>query len=959
MARWAAFLSLAVTLVATLSTPVTPPAEATLCPEGYVLGPDKEVVNSDGSVTRTPGDCVPAPKINPQGGLLGGLDLDASSPEIQVDSAEPIDIDLLPTPHAPDETQVESEGEAYLTIHAYLCEGEDDWSSKGLEQLRAACGAYPGQAFDVRNVLDDGNTSMQVVSSTDGDGLEMWTFSQPSTVIVDAVQPAGFIEPIVYCGLPSGPGLSAISASAGGAVALAVGSGQQMYCDWFNRSAPVAQSDSEPGNETDGGTVIVQKFTCPPVEMPKGQQPQSFAPLELRRDTGEPGGPVPGLCTEFELEIGVGFVFDASLDGQDLGSRTIGQSGEVSWTNVPAGELRISEQMMPGYGTPYFHCRYEGKFPLIEEFTGEVVIGNYPGGGTFRCIVINVPEYEGEGEVVVYKWECEHDPGLSDGMVEHLTNEGCEPMSGVPFSLSYGMDTVVDATTGVVQPGIAAWSSLPEGPVSVTETIPPGYGPPVVYCVPTFLGAPGPLAPFTPTVVDGRIDVEIEGGERLICHWINIPWEDGSITIYKYTCPEGYDLEAYGADPWADCPEATSGVAFTLSGQGMSKTSMTDGSGLVMWDGLDAGSYQIDETPPANTVYAFVLTCEGSSVPMIQNVPLSVGYHVPIEIADGDHVVCYWYNVPEPGWGTVVVIKYACQTEQFIAPEACEIYEHGVTFDLYRIDGGGQSHVSSGTTNSAGTVTWTGLPDGSYELEEIQAEWCYAESNRSLPDGTLEVVEGEETIVWVYNCGVKTTAKPPVKFPNTGVGSPMPLLASAGTAPVGLPGSHRSLLHNRLSGVLDSRIADALLGPDMPLRVMIPSIGVDAAVETLEIVDGAFQDPTTADIAAWYRETGSPGTPGNMVIAGHLNYWGDPEGVFFALERVEIGDSIVVEASDGLIHRYSVISVKQVEASAEALAEITAPSDVSAVTLITCGGDWDPASMMYRHRTVVRAEAVD
>src|SRR5436190_12111707 len=44
-------------------------ASATLCPTGMEPGPDIEVVNADGSVTRTPGPCVV--KVDP-GALIGG-----------------------------------------------------------------------------------------------------------------------------------------------------------------------------------------------------------------------------------------------------------------------------------------------------------------------------------------------------------------------------------------------------------------------------------------------------------------------------------------------------------------------------------------------------------------------------------------------------------------------------------------------------------------------------------------------------------------------------------------------------------------------------------------------------------------------------------------------------------------------------------------------------------------------
>jgi LPXTG-site transpeptidase (sortase) family protein len=118
-----------------------------------------------------------------------------------------------------------------------------------------------------------------------------------------------------------------------------------------------------------------------------------------------------------------------------------------------------------------------------------------------------------------------------------------------------------------------------------------------------------------------------------------------------------------------------------------------------------------------------------------------------------------------------------------------------------------------------------------------------------------------------------------------------------------------------------------------------------------------MQEPTTADIVSWYKETSRLGEPGNIVIAGHLNYWGDPEGVFFDLAALEEGDIVTLTGPDGAAWQYQVTWTEEV--STETLpTDVTGPTEVESLTLITCSGEWNAAASEYDHRTVVRAERI-
>lgn len=147
--------------------------------------------------------------------------------------------------------------------------------------------------------------------------------------------------------------------------------------------------------------------------------------------------------------------------------------------------------------------------------------------------------------------------------------------------------------------------------------------------------------------------------------------------------------------------------------------------------------------------------------------------------------------------------------------------------------------------------------------------------------------------------------------------------------------------------------------PVLPFQILIPAIEVDARVEVLEIVDGFLQDPSNGDDVAWYKETGKVGEAGNAVFAGHLNWYGMPEAVFFAIDRLELDDEILVRDGGCIEHRYLVEWVELIEVATADMETITGQSDEPMLTLITCGGVWDPAISQYKQRTVVRARLDD
>lgn len=142
----------------------------------------------------------------------------------------------------------------------------------------------------------------------------------------------------------------------------------------------------------------------------------------------------------------------------------------------------------------------------------------------------------------------------------------------------------------------------------------------------------------------------------------------------------------------------------------------------------------------------------------------------------------------------------------------------------------------------------------------------------------------------------------------------------------------------------------------VPARLKIPSLGVNAKVESVTVkADGTMATPSNFDNVAWYSPGAKPGGQGSAVFAGHVNNALLKSGVFEHLSQMKTGDYITVEDSAGKSIVYKVSSVEEYKPNAPTDA-LFATSGPSRLVLITCDGDWVQAERSYERRLVVIAE---
>ena len=145
---------------------------------------------------------------------------------------------------------------------------------------------------------------------------------------------------------------------------------------------------------------------------------------------------------------------------------------------------------------------------------------------------------------------------------------------------------------------------------------------------------------------------------------------------------------------------------------------------------------------------------------------------------------------------------------------------------------------------------------------------------------------------------------------------------------------------------------------DLPVRLTIPAIGVDAIVESVgRTTKGEMDVPKDVDNVGWYSLGVRPGEKGSAVFAGHLDWYDGKTAVFQHLGALRIGDMLSVETARGKVMPYVVREIRTFESDEHAQA-VFAKSDESHVNLITCGGAWDIFQKMYTERLVVFTDAV-
>jgi Sortase domain len=145
-----------------------------------------------------------------------------------------------------------------------------------------------------------------------------------------------------------------------------------------------------------------------------------------------------------------------------------------------------------------------------------------------------------------------------------------------------------------------------------------------------------------------------------------------------------------------------------------------------------------------------------------------------------------------------------------------------------------------------------------------------------------------------------------------------------------------------------------------PIDVTISGTGISAPVVAVGVDNrGDMAIPKRVDTVGWYRFGPRPGaSAGSIVLVGHVDSAQQGEGAFFRLHMVRKGAVVSVTGTDHHVFRYRVVGRQEYPKTSVPLEALFTRGGAPHLTLITCGGSFDPSGRSYRDNVVVTAVPV-
>ncbi len=553
-----------------------------------------------------------------------------------------------------------------LTTWAQLCTAEFDGIDFTLDH---AGGSAPG---------------------TTENGEIVWTDVAAGNIDIHESIPAGYKEPVVFCfsapaGIATEPEQMAVSE--GGFSLTIPQDGWQVICEVFNLQDENANS------------LMVHKWECPAGFDETVNDPEVHCTTPLDGVTFTLG----------DMEATTG----------DAGP------GNASFTGVPNGDHDLTEVLPDGYERAFVGpCLRNGQATLLVVGEGESAPLLELGFGEdetshWECDWYNVPIEPEENRITLRKWICP--PGTGQEESQGWYESNCiQQHNGVTFQVTHDGGSASDATVG----GVVVFDPVPAGTVTIEETIPAGFGEPVVFCAVdnqwTQHDASNPIGAWQHEFPDDGVS------EQLHCYLYNIISENRTVIAHKLTCPAGLEPESEDFADWQDtCDEPASGVEFTLTDANGESTKATSAAGWVPFYNVAQGEVSLTEhTPPGYQpaiVYCSLLAFDASGGVHNENTGIVQTDGTISRELDypGFLWTCWFFNIPiDPEENEVEIHKWQCpegtEPDQPVDwyEANCLLQHNGVEFTV-------ASDIGIAVQETAGgTASFPGLPAGTVSIQE-------------------------------------------------------------------------------------------------------------------------------------------------------------------------------------------------------------------------------------------------
>jgi sortase (surface protein transpeptidase) len=176
--------------------------------------------------------------------------------------------------------------------------------------------------------------------------------------------------------------------------------------------------------------------------------------------------------------------------------------------------------------------------------------------------------------------------------------------------------------------------------------------------------------------------------------------------------------------------------------------------------------------------------------------------------------------------------------------------------------------------------------------------------------------------------------------------------AAAETSPPAGGATEVPVTSGRLEDVADRHDGAA------PVKLVVPALGVDAEIVPVGYRNGEMDVPPSAGLVAWYEHGPAPGEAGSAVLAGHVA-WNGRRGVFWDLRDLPPGAEFEVRFDDDSVRRFRAVTLTSFGKTELPGDEIFRRTGEPELTLITCGGAFNPSIGRYEDNVVVTAIEID
>lgn len=146
-----------------------------------------------------------------------------------------------------------------------------------------------------------------------------------------------------------------------------------------------------------------------------------------------------------------------------------------------------------------------------------------------------------------------------------------------------------------------------------------------------------------------------------------------------------------------------------------------------------------------------------------------------------------------------------------------------------------------------------------------------------------------------------------------------------------------------------------------PILLSIPAIGLaDVNVGEISLTDqNRLGVPDDFEKIGWFKDGSKPGESGNAIFDGHYDKKDGSPAVFYNLGKLVKGDIISVSDEHGKQMDFELYDLGYVNVSDPVSASVAYDdTDSPIITLITCGGVWNPKEHNYNKRLLVKAKLI-